>query len=268
MRGVRDGSPREAVVVQQRVSVVDAEPPAVCAVFVAFVLLERALHALPATREVTDGARLLSDLAHALEDRDRRLTHGRVALEHHACRVVGRSRGDVGRDRSEPRVGVRGRVAAEVTACGLSVGAVAPDRARQTLLLAEPVLVVAGRACLARGPVRGSRFVCSGRASKARDAETDVAARLPKKLMPLALRAVIARRRSRGRLVAALGAGGAVLAVSRRRVRRLEVSRQALGARSRSAGTLSGARSVDALRVARRGCVRALVAHARGGRGA
>lgn len=159
VREVCDTSPREAVVMQQRVPVVDAEPPAVRAVLVPFMLLERALHALPATREVTDGARFLSHLAHTLEDRDCRRTHGRVALEYHACRVVGHSGGDVGRDRSEPRLGVRCRVAAIATYSRLHVWVVATDRARQTLLLAEPVLVVPGRACLTGALVHCSRFV-------------------------------------------------------------------------------------------------------------
>ena len=258
-------SVRDAVVVHQRVPVVDAEPPAVRAVLVAFALLKRALHAPPAQQDVTDGARLLSGVAHALEDRDCRRPHGGVALEHHARRVVGRSRGDVGRDRPEPRLGVRGRVAAVVTDGGPHVWVVATDGARQTGLLAEPVLVVAGRARLAQGPVR---LVRDGRAGEAGDAEADGAARLPEQLVPLVLRALLARGRARRGLVAAPGAGGALLAVSRRRVRRLEVAREALGARSGSARTRSGARAVDALRVARRGRVRLRVAHARGGRGA
>jgi hypothetical protein len=144
VREVGDAGAREAVVVQQGVPVVDAEPPAVRAASVAFVLLERALHALPATREVADGARLLPELTHTLEDRDCRRTHGRVALEHHARRVVGHSRGDVGRERPEPCLGVRGRVAAKVAYSRLHVRVIAPDRARQTRLLAEPVLVVPG----------------------------------------------------------------------------------------------------------------------------
>ncbi len=264
VRRVCHASSRETVVVQELPPVLDANPAAVRAVFVALVLLERSLRALPAKREITDCVWLLSVVEHTLDDRDSRRTHGRVALEHPSCRVVGRPRGDLGRNRSEPRLGVRCRVAAIATYCRLHVWVVASDNARQTQLLAEPVLVVAGRACLTRGLVRCSR--CVGRASKTCYAETDVAARLLQQLMPLVLQAMITRRRSRRRLVAAFNAGGAVLAVSRCRVRRLVVSWQALDAISWSASTLSGARSVHARCVARRGYVRAIVAHARGGR--
>jgi hypothetical protein len=110
-----------------------------------------------------------------------------------------------------------------------------------------------GRACmLDKGSCQRLPFRLIWRAGKACRAETDVVVRLPKKLMPLVLWALIARGSSRSCLVVAFSAVGTVLAVSRRRVCRLEVSLQALDARSWSASTLSGARSIHELGVARR----------------
>jgi hypothetical protein len=83
VRRLCHASSRESVVVEQRVSVLDAGSPAVGAVVVEFVLLERTLPAPAAHREISDGARLLSDVAHALENRDCSLPHGGVALENH-----------------------------------------------------------------------------------------------------------------------------------------------------------------------------------------
>ncbi len=127
---------------------VAAQHPAVRAELVVLVLLEGARHARTADgwREPADLARLVPALADAVEHGVRGLEDSRAAVEHGAQGVGGEQQLEAG-------------VAAEVAEGGVQVRFVAPDGARRTDLVDQPVLVVSGAAVGAR---RLEAFGCAG----------------------------------------------------------------------------------------------------------